>query len=277
MIAAALLLTAAMSSASPSLDARQQAVLALSAVEHGRLLQTHMMLERLTGAEPAADPLLIERIRAKLAFSEARYGDARAAFEKILVTEPADCDALEGAGIAAARAHEDKRAQARLQQARGQCTLSWRAWNTLGVLADHAGQWMAAGDAYARARALAPREPAVLNNMGYSLILQGRYADALVLLRQARGFAPADQKSVNNFDVATVAAGRSLNMSGDNDGDRARRLNNAGYAAMLEGRPDEAREYLKESQRVDPNFSERTANNLRMAENEARGEMQDGR
>ncbi|HLZ78708.1 MAG TPA: hypothetical protein VKQ09_05160 [Sphingomonas sp.] len=243
-----------------------QALLALRAVEHGRPLQAQVMLDRLATQHAQADPHLIGRVQAKLALGDQDYAGAEKGFEQLLVQDANDCDALEGAGIAAAHLERDETARAYLQRAVAHCVASWQGWNTLGVIADHASRWQDAADAYAHARTLAPIEPAILNNIGYSLTLQHRFPEAEAVLREARTLSPDNQRMQNNLDVATVAGGATLDQSNGNepDAERARRLNNAGYVALVEGRDGEAQAYLAASLNLAPLFSDRTANNLRL-------------
>lgn len=265
MIALAILLAAATLDKPLSPAPDSQLLLALRAVEHGRLLQARVMLDRLKTLGAPTDPDLVARVQAKLAFADGDFAGAEEGFERLLVKDANDCDALEGAGIAAAHVGRDEPARARLQLAVVHCVMSWQGWNTLGVIADRAARWQDAADAYDHARALAPTEPAILNNIGYSLTLQHRFTEAEAVLRQARALAPGDQRFENNLDIATVAGGATLNPDpGEADAERARRLNNAGYVALIGGRDRDAETYLIASQGAAPLFSDRTANNLRL-------------
>lgn len=266
MIGLAILLAAAAPADAPDMASDATLALALRAVEHGRPLQARVMLDRLETLKIATDPLVVTRIRAKLALTDRDYPHAEERFEQLLVKDANDCDALEGAGIAAAHLAHDEPAQAHLQRAVAHCILSWQGWNTLGVIADRAGLWTDAADAYAHAHRIAPDEPSIFNNMGYSLTLQRRFAEAEDVLRQARTLAPHDARFENNLDIATVAGGAPLALSdpAEPDAEQARRLNNAGYVALMEGRDQEAQTYLAASMDTAPRFSAQTANNLRL-------------
>ena len=268
MIGLAVLFLAAVPDMSLPLPPDTQARLALQAVEHGRPLQARVMLDRLAALHAPTNPRMVERVRAKLALADQDYADAEGGFEQLLVKDANDCDALEGAGMAAAHLERDESARAHLQLAVVHCVASWQSWNTLGVVADRAGRWQDAADAYAHARTLAPAEPAILNNIGYSLTLQHRFVEAEAVLRQARTLSPDSPRLQNNLDVATVAGGAALDQSDGNepDAERARRLNNAGYAALIQGRDGEAEAYLAASISLAPLFSDQTANNLRVAQ-----------
>jgi Tfp pilus assembly protein PilF len=71
--------------------------------------------------------------------------------------------------------------------------------NLLGLAYDRLGQHKQAQDAYERALTAAPNDAATLNNLGYSLYLDDRYADALARLKAAARRDPANRQTANNL------------------------------------------------------------------------------
>ena len=71
--------------------------------------------------------------------------------------------------------------------------------NLLGLAYDRLGQHKQAQDAYERALTAAPNDAATLNNLGYSLYLDDRYAEALARLKAAARRDPANRQTANNL------------------------------------------------------------------------------
>jgi tetratricopeptide (TPR) repeat protein len=66
---------------------------------------------------------------------------------------------------------------------------------------DRIGRFDLSGRYYRQALALAPQSPEILNNLGYSLLMQGQHADAAVYLRQAKAVS-GDAKIAANLALA---------------------------------------------------------------------------
>ncbi len=66
-------------------------------------------------------------------------------------------------------------------------------------------QWREAERSYLRARQLDPGSPQVANNLAALYCRQGRYADAMPLLAEARARMPADEASAANAAIALLA------------------------------------------------------------------------
>ena len=86
-----------------------------------------------------------------------------------------------------------------------QAPQSAQAWNARAVIADLMEDWTTADSSYAKARALSADAPDVLNNQGWSMLLRGRWTDALPLLQQAASLEPDQQRVRNNLELAKVA------------------------------------------------------------------------
>ncbi|HZH32842.1 MAG TPA: tetratricopeptide repeat protein [Pyrinomonadaceae bacterium] len=71
--------------------------------------------------------------------------------------------------------------------------------NLLGLAYDRRGQHRQAREFYERALSVAPQNAQVLNNLGHSLYLDDRYADALARLKNAARLAPEDTRVAGNL------------------------------------------------------------------------------
>lgn len=253
-------------------DGAQTRRLIAQALDHGRLLQAREMIaiERRKANGSAA--IALDGLGARLALAEGRHADAFSAYSRLAELAPNDCAAREGAGLAALHLGSVTGAQKLFDDAALLCPGRWRLWNALGVLADRSGRWEASAEAYARALAIAPAEPIVLNNLGYSLILQHRPDDAERILRKAIRIAPQNARLANNLDIAMIATGKQLDpdLEADLPARRAARRNNAGYVSYLLGKTTAARAYLEEALAIGPSDFGRAARNLEIVERAGR-------
>ncbi len=132
----------------------------------------------------------------------------------------------------------------------------WRAWLGLAQARDHMGNWANADIAYAQAL-LASSAPAIVhNNHGVSLLARGDSFAAAEAFRVALEIDPGFEAAATNMDLALATAGGALtpDQAGGDAIETARRLNNFGYAAMLQGRKDEALSYFDAALSAHPSF-----------------------
>jgi Flp pilus assembly protein TadD len=83
-----------------------------------------------------------------------------------------------------------------------------QANNLLGIAYDRMGWHKQAAEAYNRALTVAPKDPTVIANLGYSLFLSNDYAGALKRLKQASKLAPGTPVIYNNLGVVTASMGK---------------------------------------------------------------------
>lgn len=82
-------------------------------------------------------------------------------------------------------------------------------WLQLGAALDAAGRWPEARAALDRAHALAPRDPLVLNYLGYSLVDHGeRLAEAQAMLERAAALRPDDAAIVDSLGWSLYRRGQ---------------------------------------------------------------------
>tara|TARA_B110000503_G_scaffold76425_1_gene117884 strand:- start:705 stop:1193 length:489 start_codon:yes stop_codon:yes gene_type:complete len=90
-------------------------------------------------------------------------------------------------------------ATAYMQQAVTLTPESPQVWLALAASADQGGRFEISKPAYEQLLKLSGPVFEYQNNIGFSYILQGRYADAEVALRTALSMRPADQTVANNL------------------------------------------------------------------------------
>jgi Flp pilus assembly protein TadD len=203
----------------------------------------------------AGDLILRARVRfpgpeitlreAELMLAHGAVTEAATAF-RLLEDDPfVGARALAGRGIAAIKSGEDAAAEALLAAAVARDPNLGRAWSALAVLADRRRDWAAADVFYARAIAALPQSADILNNRGYSRLLQGRHSEAEADLSAAVKLNPALRAAATNLTLARAMQGRYAEAftSADRDG-LARDLNTVGVAAMLRGDTRIAQSYF---------------------------------
>jgi Flp pilus assembly protein TadD len=212
------------------------AVLA-AAEEDLRFGRNELARERLVGLTDATR--ITPRARFAMAEAELGVGNATQAFNLYqgLLEEPGYRGrALQGLGLAELTMGRDESAGGLLQQAVAEDATLWRAWNALGRYHDNRDEWGMAEESYARALALEPDSPSILNNQGISFMRQGRYAEAETMFRRSLSIDPRSELANGNLRLAIAWQGRyaeALNnvpTAGAPDA-----LNNVGYIAMMNG------------------------------------------
>jgi len=205
------------------------------ALSAGRIEQARTMIAAAVAAGAAGEQ--IDRIIAELDFASGDNSQALAGFARLYAAHPDEALFAERAGIAALKLGDSARAIAYLDRATASPAASWRAWNARGVAADGKNDWTSADLAYARAAAIAPGRGEVANNRGWSLLLRGRWEDALSELEEAARIDPKSPRIANNLELARVALkdGLPKRAPGESDQSWSARLNDAGVAAASRG------------------------------------------
>jgi len=229
-----------------------------AAIRGGRLVQAQTMLDLLP--EASSDTFDVAVLRAQLMLAQGQYAEAESAFAKLAATPSQDCRVVAGLGSAAAALRHTDIALARLQDATARCPADWRLWADLGHAYDSGARWNDSRAAYERASALGAPSASLLNDMAVSLLMQHRYPEARALLQQALAADPDDRRVANNFDIAAASMGEPpVRRRGEDAARWAERLSNAGYAASLAGRSDDARAWLTQSIAAAPIYPATTA------------------
>ena len=243
-------------------DVVTEARLALS---HGRTVQAREMIS--AAVRDGASGAMIDRLLADLAFAEKRWAEATVRYDGLIGTGARDAGVFEKAAAAALHQANDRAAAAYLDRALALPEVSWRAYNLRGVLADRAQDWAAADAAYAEGLRLDPASADLHNNLGWSLLLRGQWAEAHRHLEQAAALAPGNQKIAANRDLAVSALDADLpeRRAGESGAAFAARLNDSGVLALRAGQEAKARAAFARALEESDRWFERAANNLAMA------------
>jgi Tfp pilus assembly protein PilF len=122
---------------------------------------------------------------------------------------------------------------------------------------DRQGQFGQSEPHYQKALKLAPRDPKVWNDAGYSYYLQGRWAEAERSLRTALKLAPDDTRVRTNLGMALAAAGKAeaaLPLLSTNQGDAIAHAN-LGYLLASTGQFERARQEYQAALSIRPDLT----------------------
>lgn len=231
------------------------------------------------------------------AYEAGRYDDALRLYRELLVKDPndnrvklgiADCElatndpsgaselyrelgsdpsihsrVLQGQGIALLRLGRTAPAEEALNDAVTADPKLWRAWNALGAVRDADKQWDKADQAYAKALALVPRSAVVNNNLGFSLLSQGKMKEAIQSFQTALEIDPTLQPAQMNLRIALALEGRYDEATAGVQGPSLpATLNNVGFAAMVRGDYKNAEAYFTQSVNQSSSYEEMASKNL---------------
>ena len=264
-----ILLAAAIAAAQPTSPAQPQ-VQPLSeaahAIEAGRLEQARIMIGNAVKAGEKGQA--IDRLLADLAYAGGDYAKALPSYLSALVGNTGDALLYERAGISALRLGQMSQAVPLLDRATSFSSATWRAWNARGAAADFRRDWAVADESYARAAAMAPQRAEVFNNAGWSLLVRGRWEEALGKLEQAASLDPRSTRIAQNLDLARGAVSEELPARRPNESetDWAARLNDAGVIARVRGDNKKAMAAFAQAVEARSQYYERAANNLAQVE-----------
>jgi Flp pilus assembly protein TadD len=170
---------------------------------------------------------------------------------------------VQGQGIALLRLGQYGPAEKSLKEAVTADAKLWRAWNALGALYDANQKWDDADQAYAKALSLAPRSAFIHNNLGFSLLSQGKAAQAIKSFQTALQIDPSLQPAQMNLRIALALVGRYDEATAGVEGpDLPTTLNNVGFAAMARGDYAKAEAFLTQSINSSSSYEETASKNL---------------
>ena len=241
---------------------------AVQALQAGRLEQARLVLDTAVNAGASGEE--VDRLRAELAFRSGHWAAARQGYERLAAQHPGESLTLERAGIAAFQLGEYSRSAAALKAATALPGATWRAWNARGAVADKRRDWDDADQAYAKALELGPERAETLNNYGWSLLLRGRWVEALEQLERAGRIDPKSKRIANNLELARAALANDLpkRASGETEAEWAARLNDAGVLAAASGDRRRAIAAFAQAIEASSKWFARAANNMALVEGE---------
>lgn len=143
-----------------------------------------------------------------------------------------------------------------------------RLWNALGQVYDRKQNWFSALDSYVTALRLSHDKGAtvapVQNNMGMSLMMQGRTLDALQKFKQAHTAHPDVQLYDNNYRLALILSDNLGQAVEGLEGVRVAQLyNDAGFIAHGNGDEIRARKLYEKAILTSPVYFEIAEQNLK--------------
>ncbi len=174
--------------------------------------------------------------------------------------------ALQGEGIVLSSTGHSEEALQVLQKAVVEDPTAWRAWNALGAEYDERHAWAQAESAYDHALSNSDDAAIVLNNRGYSRLLQSRLDEAVADFVEALRKKPDLSAARNNIRLAMAMRGEyDRALAGGAPEDRAALLNNAGFAAILRGDYVKAQDLLDQAMKARGEYYARASANLDVA------------
>ena len=235
---------------------------AAHAIEAGRLEQARIMIANAVKA--GATGATVDRLMADLAYVGGDYRKALPAYLTALLGNNGDAMLYERAGISALKVGDVTQAERLLTRATSFPAATWKAWNARGVAADFRRDWALADECYDRAATLAPNRPEVFNNAGWSLLVRGRWDEALARLERAAALDPNSSRISHNLELARAAVSEDLpaRQQGESDADWAARLNDAGVIAKVRGDTKKAAAAFAQAVEIRSQYYARAANNL---------------
>jgi Flp pilus assembly protein TadD len=235
------------------------------AIDEQRLADGGRMLDQaLLGG--ATDPRLYV-LEGRLSLARGQPGDTLSEVAPALSRPETRADALEYEGIALSLLNRSGEALAVLQKAVTENPSAWRAWNALASEYDRLRDWTQSESAYDHALVDSDGAAIVLNNRGFSRLLQGR-------LDSARDDFVAALEKKPDLTAARVNLRLEMAMKGDyvratsagSTEDQAALLNNAGFAAMTHGDYVTAKDLFTRAIEARGSYYARASDNLAIAE-----------
>ena len=194
-------------------------------------------------------------------------GIAKKAYEMVLEINPDHGGAHEGLGqlLLDERKYGEARNHLAKAEASGSDAISWRLYNSLGVIADLEKDYKQAIIYYQKALTLQPKLPLILNNMGYSRYMLGDWDSAEKYYRKAvlhdKYFARAWRNlgllyvRQGNYEEAVSAFIQIENLH--------EAYNDVGFICMLNGKHDISEAFFKRAIKRSPRYYKTANNNLK--------------
>jgi Flp pilus assembly protein TadD len=247
-------------------QARAVAAQVRQALDEDRLVDAGTALDQATilGVKSPA----LATLKGELLLARGQFAQALDAFHAAPTTPAQAALNREGEGIALSQLGRSDEALDALKDATKLDASLWRAWNALGREYDLRRNWLGARAAYEAALSSPGVKTAmVLNNRGYSLLLQNRTQEAEADFLSALAKDPGLAAARTNLRIALAWQGAfdRATTTGAGD-DRAAVLNNVGVAAAIHGDYAQAEKYLNAAIVARGQYYARASENLQMTE-----------
>lgn len=211
-------------------------------------------------------------LRAKFGIGETllamgKAGAAVDVFRSIETDDEFRARSLQGKGIALLMSGDRETGHGALRQAVSEDSALWRAWNALGQYYDTDRKWDEARECYDNALAANGDRATFYNNIGVSMLLQGRYEEAEQEFLIALKLSPSNEITCLNLRLSLAWQGKYIEaMSGVNRSEIAETLNNIGYIALLREDYASAQIYLTRALEESPDFLDAAWRNIQFLE-----------
>ncbi|HEY2357724.1 MAG TPA: hypothetical protein VGH86_09760 [Phenylobacterium sp.] len=234
------------------------------ALAEDRLADAGKMLDQAFLA--GATDLRLQLLSGQLNLARGRYDEALANYKLAEADARLKAQAMEGEGVALSLLGRSDEAFVILQKAVAANPAAWRAWNALGGEYDERQQWGQADAAYERAIDGSQGAAIVLNNRGFSRLLQRRMDEAVKDFVDALRKKPDLAAARTNLRIAMAMRGEyNKAIAGVTPDSEAATLNNAGFAAMLSGDYATAEDLFQRAMNAKGEFYSRASTNLALA------------
>ena len=235
------------------------------AIDEQRYLDAGRMLDQVI-ISGSKDPRLTI-LAGDLDLAHQHWGDALADYKRGETAPDSLGHAYQGEGIALSALGRSDEAMAMLQKAVAQEPELWRAWDALGVEYDNHKEWTQAEAAYEHAMIDSGGSAIVLNNRGYSRLLQRRSDEAVGDFVAALKKKPDFAEARTNLRLAIAMKGDySRATAGGEPTEQAALLNNAGFAAAMRGDYAQAEDLLDQAMKAKGEYYARAADNMKVVE-----------
>jgi len=139
-----------------------------------------------------------------------------------------------------------------------------KAYNGLGVLADLSKNYPQAEAYYRLALQIEPRSALVQNSLGYSYYLAGRWEEATRAYQQGITYDSSNKALWRNYGLLLARQGRyeEALSAFEQIESRAEASNDVGYVCLIEGRLDQAEQFLRSAIEQSPSYYNTAWDNL---------------
>lgn len=187
------------------------------------------------------------------------------AYEMALNINPDNGQANEGLALILLNKRDYEKARAHLVKAEASgAEISWRVYNSLGVISDLEKDYKQAISYYEKALTVQPEMPLILNNMGYSHYMSGDWDSAEKYYRQAVLNDEFFERAWRNLGLLYARQGKyeeAVNAFTQVE-DLPEAYNDIGFICMLNGKYDISEAFFKRAIKLAPRYYEAANSNL---------------
>lgn len=187
-------------------------------------------------------------------------------YQELVVSEEYKSEVLQGIGLVELQRGNFEAAEVSFKQALEEDSSLWRSWSGLGQVYDFQRNWIASAEAYNNALSYTPTPYLIYNNRGVSYMAQKAFKEAADMFQKALRDKPDLEIASTNYKLALAMQDKydEATLQDSDAENEAKALNNAGYAAMRQGKYKEAEKLFIKSLEVNPSFYKTPYYNLQV-------------